>query len=234
VTYLVCRVADLLLPLPACSKITNCHVESQIYYYYWQLAPRSHTGVWSCPLATFHQHQVCLKLWVPLTFIHFQVQGSYAGGQCLSSWHMPESIGGCMLFDAITLHLNWWLCMITYFFYTLCIRACLKSWAVCYIYADGNWRSQWIVVGAHHWYLWWRWKSGIFLATFRRLYAHFFAMLPWKCSCGDLCPSSLLCFLVWLLWVLFIQVGADGVFLMQMFMVRTALTITMWVGQSMT
>jgi hypothetical protein len=39
-------------------------------------------------------------------------------------------------------------CMITYFFYTLCIRACLKSWAVCYIYADGNWWSQWIVVGA--------------------------------------------------------------------------------------
>jgi hypothetical protein len=125
-------------------------------------------------------------------------------------------------------------CMITYFFYTLCIRACLKFLAVCYIYADGSWWSLWIVVGAHHWYLWRRWKSSIFLATFRRLYAHFFAMLPWKCSCGDFCPSSLLCFLVWLLWVLFIQVVADGVFLMHMFMLHTALTITMCVGQSVT
>jgi hypothetical protein len=153
------------------------------------------------PLTSTRYALSCRCHWPSSTFrfrVHMQVW------QCLSSWHMPGSIRGCMLFDAITLHLNWWLCMITYFFYALCIRACLKFWAVCYIYADGSWWSQWIVVG-----------------TFRRLYAHFFVMLPWKCSCGDFCPSSLLCSLVWLLWVLFIQVVADGVFLMHMFMVHT-------------
>ncbi len=46
----------------------------------------------------------------------------------------------------------------------------LGGWVFIIYTTIGSWCSQWVVMAAHHCYLWWRWRSDILWATIIRFY----------------------------------------------------------------